>query len=79
MGIVITQEIFEKRFKDKYGTDFVPISKYNGYSTDIEIQHKTCGYVFKRKASALNSKNSCKKLHCPKCNPLLPGINQYRT
>ena len=74
MGIVITQEIFEKRFKDKYGTDFVPISKYNGYSTDIEIQHKTCGYVFKRKASALNSKNSCKKLHCPKCNPLLPGI-----
>ena len=75
MGIVITQELFEERFKEKYGTEFIPISKYKGYDQDVIIQHKACGHTFTKKGAEICSKSKCKIMHCPKCNPLLPGVS----
>lgn len=70
----INQTEFEKRFLEKYGDEFVPVSEYKGSCENVKIEHKKCHHIFTKKGGEITSKKVCKKLICPKCNPLAPGI-----
>lgn len=65
-GSIMTENLFIKRFNEKFINNFSYVSGYINMKRKVKVKHK-CGYEFEIKAGYALSKN-VPKIMCPKCN-----------
>ena len=63
-NLLLSQEDFERKVKEKYGDDYIILSKYTGLKNKIKVRHK-CGNIFEIIAESLLYEN--KNGGCHEC------------
>lgn len=69
-----THEEFKSELDDKFNSEFILLSTYNGINSRIKVKHKICGYEFEPVAKYLLRSGKCKR-----CSDIKKGKNKRKT